>query len=295
MRKIASFFKNCWFILLLLVLAGAGDLLLTRWAPVERSDLFVKNDYEKAVLSHGGGVEYEKVFYGNSVAISSFLEEESGSGFLNFGIDYGTVTDLDGMLRRGLLVPTQELVISLNYFVLLDTIDTNPTYPWRRSALEPYLYFQRDRISQFLTAGLQSILDGGPFVTRRYGDLSRSLYYGVLSDEELDKKIQVYIDRYWGLDEGYYAKNLAALESVADWCAGRGVRLRVVLMPWNGYVDMPEIPGRVTADAAARMEARGVEVLDLTDALPRDCFHDLGHLNYEHGAGVFTEMIDKWL
>ena len=29
--------------------------------------------------------------------------------------------------------------------------------------------------------------------------------------------------------------------------------------------------------------------------MPREYFHDLGHLNYEYGAVKFTEEIDSWL
>ena len=40
--------------------------------------------------------------------------------------------------------------------------------------------------------------------------------------------------------------------------------------------------------------AKGVDYTDMTGALPADCFYDTGHLDYEHGAAVFTEVFDEW-
>jgi hypothetical protein len=39
----------------------------------------------------------------------------------------------------------------------------------------------------------------------------------------------------------------------------------------------------------------GVEFYDMSDMLSAECFYDGGHLNYEYGAHVFTEVIEPWL
>jgi hypothetical protein len=45
----------------------------------------------------------------------------------------------------------------------------------------------------------------------------------------------------------------------------------------------------------AKCEAAGVEFYDMTDALGAGCFYDTGHLDYDYGAVVFTEVLDEWL
>ena len=285
--------KGFGFIAAVLAVFIIGDTVLSAADPVSRSDLFIKNDYEKTIAAHGGGLEYDSVFYGNSVLISSFIEEESVSGYVNFGIDYGTMADLRDMLKKGMLKPKRDLVLSLNYFVFLDTMDTNPTYPWHRRTIEPYVFFERDRLHKFLVSEFTLLFTGEKRAV--YSELEKSVYYGVMTDEELDTKIKTHSDLFWGLDTSYYKKNLEALKEVINYCAKNGVRLRAIWMPWNDYTQMPEVPVEVTRLADDIMSAADIEVYDMTNAMPRDCFHDLGHLNYEYGAHVFTGEVDKWL
>ena len=270
-----------------------GDVLLSAADPVSHSELFEKNDYEKTILANGGGTEYDHVFYGNSVIISAFIEEDSLSSYVNFGIDYGTMTDLRDMLQNGMLTPKKDIVLALNYFVFLDTLDTNPTYPWHRNAVEPYVYFERDRLHKFLISELTGLFSGAE--RDLFTELEKSVYYGMMTDEELNKKIETHSELFWGLDLSYYKENLAALEEVIEYCGKSGVKLRAIWMPWNSYTQMPEVPREVARLADEIMLAAGIEIYDMTDAMPRDCFHDLGHLNYEYGAHVFTQEVDKWL
>ena len=285
--------KSIGFIAAVLSVFILGDAFLSSAEPAARSTLFTKNDYEKTILAHGGGLEYDRVFYGNSVLISAFVVEESVTDYVNFGIDYGTMTDLRDMLKKGMLKPQKDLVLALNYFVFLDTMDTNPTYPWHRKTMEPYVFFERDRLHKFLISEFTGLLTG----TKRtvYTELEKAVYYGMMTDEELDTKIKTHGDLFWGLDTSYYKKNLDALKEVIKYCDENGVRLRAIWMPWNDYTQMPEIPAEVAVLADEIMTEAGVEIYDMTDSMPRDCFHDLGHLNYEHGAHVFTQEVDKWL
>ncbi len=146
MKKENFFRRGGAFLLAFCLLCFGLDAYWTRTGTIENSDLFTHNDFEKTILAHGGQRVYDRVFYGNSVVISAYMEEESASGYANFGIDYGVMTDLLGMLRRGDITVTEDLVLGLNYFVFLDTMDTNPTYPWHRGWGEPYLYSPRDRL-----------------------------------------------------------------------------------------------------------------------------------------------------
>lgn len=283
------------FLLALCLLAVALDWALTQARPLERSDLFSHNDFEKTILAHGGETTFDRVLFGNSVIISAYLEDQSQSGYVNFGLDYGVMTDLRDMLKRGDLTVTKDLVIALNYFTFLDTMDTNPTYPWHRAFGEPYLYFQRDRLQSLLTSYTDSLKAGEPFVPPRYDNYEKYMYSGRMSEEQLAEKIATHRELYWGLGTEYYEKNLQALTDVIDFCAARGIRLRALWMPWNNYIPMPDNPRGVRALADQILTDCGIEVLDMENVLPQDCFHDLGHLNKEHGAVVFTEEIDPWL
>jgi hypothetical protein len=240
--------------------------------------------------------EYEKVIYGNSVLISSYIEGQSDSGYVSFGLDYGTVADLRDMLYEGYLGVKRELVLDLNYFVLLDSLDTNPTYPWHRKVYEPYAYFQRDRLKPVLDEAVDKLLHRQPLsgLTQR-GGLNKSVYYGILTDAELDEVMERHSSQFWWMGTEYYEKNLKALREVTDWCREHGVRLRAFWSAWNDYAEMPENPAKVMELADGILADGGVEVLDLTHSLERKYFHDLGHLNYEAGAVYFTEVIDQWL
>ncbi|NMA03440.1 MAG: hypothetical protein GX925_01920 [Clostridiales bacterium] len=270
------------------------DMLLTSADPVGKSTLFVKNDFEKIKLTHPEEV-YEKVFYGNSVVISAFIEEESKSGYVNMGMDYGTVEDLSKILERNMVSIGTDLVVGANYLTFLDTLDTNPTYPWHRKVYEPYLYFQRDRLHPFIINGIGNILKGENFVTGRHTNLDRYVYYGVLPDEEIDKKIEGYKELYWNRGIECYEKNYKALQNVIDYCKERDIELRFVWFPWNSYIAKPESVIAVEEKAKKIMGHNNIEYIDLADAFGKECFHDLGHLNYELGAVEFTKEIDKWL
>ena len=188
-----------------------------------------------------------------------------------------------------------DLVIGANYLTFLDTFDTNPTYPWHRRIYEPYLYFQRDRVHTFITNGISNILRGEKFITERYTNLDRYVYYGVLSYEEIDKKIEGYKELYWNKGIEHYEENYKAFQKVIDYCEERDIRLRLVWFPWNDYAEKPENVLAVEKKTNEIMEYNNIEYIDLANAFGRECFHDLGHLNYELGAVKFTKEIDKWL
>lgn len=289
--------KKIWeglFIFGLITVTVFFDIFLTSIDPVGKSTLFIKNDFEKIKLIHPEEI-YEKVFYGNSVVISAFIEGESKSGYVNMGVDYGTIEDLSKMLERNMVNIGADLVIGANYLTFLDTLDTNPTYPWHRKIYEPYLYFQRDRLYPFIIGGIGNILRGEKFIITRHTNLDRYVYYGTLSDEELDEKIEGYKKLYWNLGIEHYEKNYRALQEIIDYCKGRDIELRFVWFPWNSYIAKPKSVIAVEEKAKEIMRYNNIEYIDLAEAYGREYFHDLGHLNYELGAIEFTREIDRWL
>lgn len=283
------------FLLTLCLLFGGVDVALTRSCLLENSPCVTHNDFEKTLLAHDGQRVYDKIFYGNSVVISSYIEWASQSGYVNFGIDYGVMTDLRDMLRREDITVTGDIVLGLNYFVFYDGMDTNPTYPWHRGALEPYLYFQRDKLQGLGKTVWETFRDTGAVELPRYEENTKFMYSGQLDAAALAQKVDTHRELYWGLGLEHYRENLTALEEVIDLCRERNIRLRAVWLPWNPAVPMPEGVAAVRRAADEILTAANVETLDLENALAEDCFHDVGHLNMEYGAFVFTEEMDEWL
>ena len=283
------------FLVLLLLLFIGLDLWLSAVKPVSHSELFLPNDFEKTLYAHNWQTEYDDIFFGNSVVISAYIEEESPSGYANFGIDYGKADDLNRMLRSGAVKVSDNVVLGLNCFTLMDTLDTNPAYPWNRKLYEPYVFFERDRLNTFITDTVNGFLETGRFEPALYTSMDKTVYYDVLSDAELAEKDKTYKELYYGQGMDAYDENLKALQELCQFCEAQGIRLRVIWMPWNDYVPLAENPSAAMAAAAEIHEAHGIECLDMRSALPRDCFYDFGHLNIEHGAHVFTQEVDEWL
>lgn len=270
------------------------ETLFLKTDPVRELNVFLKNDFEKITAKYSEE-DFDKVFYGNSVVISGFIDSQSKSGYTNIGIDYGTVEDLYEILDRGLIDVGSELVIGLNYFTLMDTLDTNPTYPWHKEIYEPYLYFNRNRVNPVIVDGLSNVLKGEEFIQTRHESLERTVYRGVLDEKELEDKIKVQKELYWDQGIEYYDDNLKALEKVIEFAEENDIRLRCIILPWNDVIEKPDTTVLAESSAVEILQAHSLEVLDLSYAMPKEYFHDLGHFNYEYGAVKFTEEIDSWL
>ena len=91
MKKIAA-------IIAVVLMIAVSDLALTYNNFIKDSDYFIKNDFEITQNHHPEKI-WDKVFFGNSVVISSYIEEQSQSGYINLGLDYGVVTDLWKMIE----------------------------------------------------------------------------------------------------------------------------------------------------------------------------------------------------
>lgn len=289
--------RNIWgsiFIFGLLCTIMLFDSILTKNDPVGKSTLFKKNDYEKIKLSNPNEI-YDKVFYGNSVVISAFKEKESESGYINMGMDYATIKDLSKILKNDMIQIGTDLVIGVNYLTFLDTFDTNPTYPWHRKVYEPYLYFQRDKLHDFINSNLEMIIKERELELVRYNNFNRYVYHGILSDEEMDEKIEVYKSLYWNEGIESYQENLKELQEIINYCNERDIRIRVIYMPWNDYIAKPLNVVLVEDEVKQILHSNNIQYIDLAGIYSKECFHDLGHLNYEFGAVKFTREIDKWL
>lgn len=287
MKKIA--------VIVAVVLAIAvGDMALTYNNFIADSDYFVKNDFEITQNKHPEKV-WDKVFFGSSVVISSYVEEQSGAGYVNLGLDYGVVTDLWEMLQKNYIHIGSELVIGLNYLTLYDEFETNPTYIWHKKFYEPYAYFERDRFYPMITDGFDKLLNKQNPLPYKYLPQEKSVYHGAVSDKALAETMERYEEEYFNLPDEKFEKNIDALEKVINYCGENNIRVRAVWMPWNPKYDKPELLRRVREMSNAVFEKYGIDVYDMEDALGAECFYDTGHLNYDVGSLKFTEMIDEWL
>lgn len=286
--------KALRFTALLLVLFYALNAGVAHWmrSYVIESGRFVYNDFEVVRRDHPEKV-WDKVFFGNSVVISAYREEESQSGYLNLGLDYGVVTDLWDMIRHKDMQIGSELVIGLNDLTMYDDFETNPGYPWHQKWYMPYCYFERDRLNTLIEETVKQYLLGEQPKLDAYSTMERPYYYSSLSQAQLEQKAAD--SKYIGLPLSDFSENFRALESIFDYCAKKNIRVRVVWMPYNPSYEAPQSTVDVREQTRAICEASGVEFHDMSDALEAACFYDFGHLNYEYGSHVFTKEIEPWL
>ena len=188
--------KRYAFLLLLAAVLIGGESWLNVTDPVSKMTCIWRNDYELIRLQHPD-MTFEKAIFGSSAVTASYIEGREGSvGYVNIGMDYGTVKDITEMLEKGQLTVTEDLVLGLNNLSFLDTLPTNATYPWHRKWYEPYLYFQRDRLWQLITDGTTNLLNGEPFTKVDSSRQQRAVYRGALSDEDLMKSWESLVERF---------------------------------------------------------------------------------------------------
>ena len=283
-------------IVLLLLIWIVSDLILTHIDPLKYTPYIAKNDFEITMLAHPEK-KLDKVLYGSSAVVSAYREDLSRSGYVNFGIDYGTVSDIYQMLAKGKIKISGDLVIALNDISFLDTLPTNPTYPWHKKWYQHYLYFQRDKIYPLFDTAINNILSGQPPIGNPlYGNSRKAIYSGTQSPEELAETVQSKNDRFGSSTvERDCQKNFKDLEKLIRYCKKHNIRLRAVLLPWNPSVPMYEFGQSVNAAAIKAFEQNGIGYYDMTNALNPEHFHDIGHVNYEVGSPYFTQLIDEFL
>lgn len=294
MKICFNFLKRSRFLFLLFLFFLLFDFTIsTLCPPYFARGHFWLNDFEITQRDHPDAV-WDKVFFGNSTVIASYREDLSESGYINLGIDYGVVKDLWEMIDKDYIEIGSELVIGLNWLTLYDHFETNPSYIWHRGVLEPYSYFQRDKLKQMLTENFNYFLKGTA-IEPIYQGQTKSYYYGCLSDAALAEKAEQYTETYWNVPMADFSENLVALEHIIDYCEKHDILLRVVWMPWNPSVEKPDIVESVHDTVDHLCKDHNIETLNLMDTLDETCFYDIGHLNYEYGSYVFMEVVEKWL
>ncbi len=302
-EKVSKTVKSFGFVILFVLMFFGIDTYLTYNNPFVGAPMFAPNDYEVFQYLHKDQ-KLDKVFFGNSTVISGFDEYSSKSGYKNLGINCGKITDLEAMLKKGHLEVEDELAIGINYLTLYDDFDTDPTYIWHKKWYQPFLYFERDKLSGYMD-GVEKRLDTEhphPFTgyyndykgrKDAYGSSLRETYKGCLSEEELSKKEDIYRQRYYNLPDSAFDQNIKALGNVAEYCEKQGIELFVLWMPWNPNAEYPEICDRLKDRVEKELDGTQVEIYDFTNEIEAQYFHDTGHIEFENGIPVFTEKFDE--
>lgn len=295
MKWLTGFLKKYIFLTVLVVVFSAADAVIAHYVPgyIIESDKFWLNDFELTQRDNPEEV-WDEVFFGNSAVYAAYRQEESESGYVNLGMDDAVLTDLWDMLRKGDVKIGSDLVLGLNWLTLYDDFETNPNYIWHRGTLEPYCYFQRDRLSKILTDKVKRLALGTP-ATADYASQTKTRYRSSLSDEALADKAEDFTQRFWSASPDTFKKNYTAMKNIIEYCNENDIRVRVVWMPWNPKVEMPDLVREVMESVNSICNDYGVEVYNMTDSLDAECFADIAHLNYEYGSHKFTEEVDRWL
>ena len=177
MKKVLEFGTRWGFLLLLAAVLIGGEAWMRVTDPVGHMTCIPRSDYE-IIRGQYPDMTFEKAIFGSSAVTASYIAGQNDTGYVNLGVDYGTVKDITEMLEKGLVTVTDELVLGLNNLSFLDSLPTNETYPWHREWYQPYLYFQRDRLYALITEGVDSVLHGGPFILRDTSVQQRVVYRG---------------------------------------------------------------------------------------------------------------------
>ncbi len=284
-----------WFALILAVIWIVSDILLTQIDPLKYSDYIKKNDYEITQLAHPEKT-WDKVFFGSSVVAAGYDEAKSNSGYYNVGVDYGTISDIYNMIKKGRIDIGSDLVIALNDISFLDSLDTNLTYLWHKKWYQHYLFFTRDKTYPLIETGIKNKLEKKPFLDEpQWKEQGKYIYHGVISDEELEESNQSMLDRFGGCTMEDCKQNFIDLEKLIKICEKKKIRLRAIWMPWNPKVPIYGFAEEVMVEANKVFAEYQIPVYDMTHMVEPQYFHDIGHMNYEVGAEHFTKLVDAFL
>ena len=282
-----------FFLVSLVVLFVILELLMSVFNPVGALPVFPKNDFEKTVAANGSS-DFDRIFYGGSNVFAAYIESSSTSGYVDFGLEYGKVIYLLTMLEDGYITVSDGIVLGLNYFTFMDALTTNPGYIWHRDDFELYSLFYQNRIKNFFTGAVDNIINGR-FHIDLYDDIDKTRFYGVWTEERLERRIANHERLYWQLQLSAFEGNLAAFRQLVDYCEENDIRLRAVWMPYSPYSPVPDIYIELMTVVNALMTAHGIDFIDMTNSFPQEYFLDLSHMNYDIGAVAFTREIDLWL
>jgi len=251
--------------------------------PVNNLGFISNNDFEKTVYKHPQ-MPWENVFYGSSIIAGSYIEENSGTNYINFGITYGKITDLKKGLYKDLIKVEKNIVIGMNFFTFMDELQTDPTYIWHKKPYVPYVYFYRGPIMEYFKETIDQYKEGQPINQVPENAYRKYITLGSLSDKELEEKITKYKELYGNLTIEDFNENIEDLKEVIDYCKDNDIRLRAIWMPWNPKDEQLDYVEELKVIVNEIFEENQIDYLDWSNKYESHYFYDLGHLNYNKGA-----------
>lgn len=299
--RVIRFLKANSFLILLLCAFIAADISFSGWDPMRTSPVFYKDDFNKTLFHHNQKRE-GPLFFGNSAVAAAFIEQQSSVPLVEMGLSYGKLTDLKALLTKNLFKPEQMLIIGIDPHIMLDKLDTDPTYPWFKQPYEPYVYFYRDYLRKALVSSAQSLghhLKSGRLdITLEKEWTDKLLYYGQLPPEKLKEKWESYEQQFGAMTmEQDLTENVDALIWVLEESRKRKLPVGVVWMP----VNFSELYPAQSYWAPLQKRVQGiltrynVPSLDLRNRYSGRDFHDFVHMERVVGAPKFTADVNEWL
>jgi hypothetical protein len=210
-------------------------------------------------------------------------------------MDYATAQDLYELLSGGYIRVEGELILAVNWCLVWDDLDTDPTYIWHKGPLESWIYFQRGRLFSLIRDDVNALLRGAPLRGRTHLNDQKEIYRGHMTDAQHEARMARLNELYFSHGEAGYDDNLKALDRVLDWCASNGLRVRAFWLPENPERKLGPVNDAVHAACEDLFARRGIELYDMTDRFGAECFYDTGHFEYDIGAPLFTKELDKWI
>lgn len=282
------------FIIWLILLFAVLNFALVKWDPVNRYGFFYQNDFSKTQQIHPKGT-WTNIFFGSSVVTAGYREDLSHSGFINLGMDYGKITDLESLLKMGYLQGAKTIVIGLDYMTFMDNLPTNPYYQWHREWYIPYVYFYRSPIRWFFENSATRIKNNENIFKVDPKDLEKELYHGRMGAEQLKEKINSYDARFGNERIENFQTNLSSLENVIRYCNSQNIELECLWLPINPAYNMPQYAKDVKVQADEVLRKYNIKNSDWINKYSGEYFYDISHISYEYGAPRFTEEFDKWV
>lgn len=288
--------KNLFFIFFALFFIFS-DMAFAKLDYVNKSPMFIPNDYSKTLYEYGTNT-FHTAIMGNSTAIAAIRNDLMGAQYGNAAVSYGTIHDFYEMLGRKFIVAEKEVVVCANYLAFLDNWETNPSYPWLREPLVPYVYFYRAATSDYLKENIIHYFNGDNtfFEPVPLYHFQKTIAPGHMTEEELNERKISFEERFGDKTIEDFSKNIAALKKIINFCERNDLTLRFVWMPINPvYDNRPAYIEELNTVVSEILEENQIEFIDYTDSFSPEYFYDLGHISWEEGALVFTGELRKWL
>ena len=290
--------KKNWFISFFIIFLLLSESVFANVDYANTKPMFIPNDYSRTLFEYGTNT-FDTAIFGNSTIVTGLRNESLPEKYGNVGIAYGSIDDYYKMIKKGYIVPKEEIVITANYLSFLDNWTTVESYPWHRHSFIPYVYFYREETGKYLMDNIKNYLIKGEndfFQPVEGYYFEKALVKGQMTDKELDERVENFSQRFDNKTMEDFSGNINSLEKIIDYAKNNNLKLKFVWMPINPYyTERPQYIDELNKKVSDILLDNNIEYIDYTNVLGKDFFHDLIHISWDIGAEVFTEELLEWL